>query len=145
MKKKIYLHTSDVGNIAALKQDIKFEIAACYDPISLSKMHQNEYGRIRNYSNDYHILVGQVRQDFCPWCGERPHIKKVRESNGLSYSQYCMWCPRCFSRGPTLNVSSEMETQKILVDEYTSFMEERYSWRLAWDHNLNIQGTSNEL
>lgn len=80
MRKHIYVHTSDLDVLRDINEDSAFERVCNYDRIEYSKIHTNGFGRIKTDNNYYHILVGQIKQKNCPWCGSECQMKKKTQS-----------------------------------------------------------------
>lgn len=139
MRKHIYLHTSNLEYIRDLRDDNLFQCPSEYDLKSVLKSHRNEYGRIKTNQNYYHILVGTIKQEGCPWCGYSVSLIKLKElTDGMImlHSRYCMQCNNCGARGPILNVNQVMEGDKILMETIESAERDRFELRRPWDENL---------
>ncbi len=132
MRKHIYLHTSNLNQLRDLRDDIKFEPTPHYPPDQLNLTHQNEYGRIKTHHNYYHIMVGQMKQENCPWCGSGCVLQKTSQGI-IKHSQYCMICISCGARGPILNVSQSMEYNPGEMEEITYLIKKRFETRRQWD------------
>lgn len=134
----IYLHTSNFENIPHLKNDSCFQPAYEYRPTEMFGLPRNEYGRIETKANYYHILIGQMPQFFCPWCGTEPEIiqtfKPDPEGTIPPPAQYQLICTKCGSRGPILNVNQFYSAESDEMAHYMDFMRQRYANRLPWDH-----------
>jgi hypothetical protein len=136
MRNHIYLHTSNLNIINKFKNDDLFQ--SCYEyPIhEIENLHPNEYGRIKTKHNYYHILVGQIRQENCPWCAAIPFIKRI-ENPGLTYTaEYCMQCQGCGARGPILYVNSMMNNDDKYMDEVRCLIKHKFKTRRQWDDGL---------
>ena len=133
MKKHIYLHTSNFNDIRDLREDRKFESVFEYPAHECSRSHRNEYGRIKTDDNFYHILVGQIPQEDCPWCGCFCKIEKVGESTMSSHSIFCMICTVCRARGPILSILKSLENDNLAIEEYQRMMKQRFESRRCWD------------
>ena len=136
MKKHFFLHTSDLENIKYIKEDIKFKLTFQYPEWELAKTHRNEYGRIETQQNYYHFLIGQMKQENCPWCGCGCNIEKVSESSIVSHARYCMICLYCGARGPVLNIAPTVENDPVAVEQYKMLIKQRFETRRPWDANL---------
>lgn len=136
MKRHIYLHTSNFEVTTHLNEDDQFESLPNYKPKEFLLLHQHEYGCIKTKQNFYHIILGNIKDDTCPWCNSPVELKKLGENKFTQYSHYCMKCPRCLSHGPILNVCFSAEQDQKYMDELFSFIKQRFSYRNSWDKNL---------
>lgn len=136
--KHIYLHTSNLENARALREDSNFEPTPHYDPIGMANLHRNEFGRIRTKQNYFHILLGKLYEENCPWCGCVPEIKKLGQPGlgemPIRMDQYCLQCRQCGSRGPILNINASIPEEHI--EEYYSMIRMRYVHRRSWDEGF---------
>ncbi len=132
----IYLHSSNLEQARILREDPYFQAPYEYGAYEMQRTHRNEYGRIRTPTTYYHILIGQIPQHNCPWCGIKPILKKIKESDGLSFSKYQLQCPKCEACGPTLNISPQQELNEKSMQWCTDWIQQRYQCRLPWDHKL---------
>lgn len=137
MREHFYLNSSNLEYIRKLKEDHQSEYVYEYDPISLSKAHQNEWGRIKTDYAYYHILLGHITPEGCPWCGAESTLTKIKMASTFSPAQYCLVCIQCGSRGPILNVFADIENNPIQMENIKSFMNQKYKARRAWDEGLN--------
>ena len=94
MKKHIYLHTSNLDYTKELRNDDSFECTHEYPTWEFSKTHRNEYGRILTDDNSYHILIGTISQENCPWCNGKANIRNILSTNPMC-SRYCIECENC--------------------------------------------------
>lgn len=136
MRKHIYLHTSNLEMVRDLREDNAFDPLYEYPPNEISRSFPNEYGRIKTLGNYYHIMLGQIQQDGCPWCSGPPEVIKLWGSTNTRYAAYCIQCMQCGSRGPVLNISSSAEENKEVYEEHINFMWQRYKRRRAWDDDF---------
>jgi len=135
MKNHIYLHTSNFENTRFIRNDESFFPPFNYTPQQYEKLLGNEYGIIETDDNYYHILVGSINQDGCPWCGGEAIVKKLFDGTKempIQHSIYCMECVRCRSRGPLLNLIGST----VDIEEYFEFMRNRYKRRLSLDSDF---------
>lgn len=133
MRKHIYLHTSNLDITKHLRDDHKFEIVPEYGIYEMQLSLRNEYGRIKTDQNYYHILLGAIQQEGCPWCASPSEIKKVRDSTEFSHAVYCMQCVGCGARGPLLNVSKSIEENEEAITHITQLLNDYFKTRRAWD------------
>ena len=134
--KHIYLHTSKMENTSVFRGDSDFESYPNYSILDKIKLLHKEYGRIKTNDAYYHILVGSIAQEGCPWCNGTPEIFKIGKSRGTGYTAYCIQCDTCGSRGPTLNITESIHLKDKDLDEYMEFMWNRYKFRKNWDNAL---------
>lgn len=134
MRKHIYLHFSNLDQLRELRNDDKFERPPeYYEWVGVQKAFRNEYGRIRTNQNYYHILVGHLEQDGCPWCGSPAEVVKLGNSRVLGFKTYCIQCIQCGSRGPTLNVSETSIENTEIFQDCMERLWHRYKHRRTWD------------
>ena len=134
----IYLHTSNLKHTRTLKEDPSFQPPFEYGAYELQHTHRNEYGRIKTPTTYYHILIGQILQHNCPWCGEWPVIQDITKENlhntPINCKKLCLECPKCQSRGPSFIMTEGLDescTHRII-----SYMKDRYQTRIPWDYKL---------
>lgn len=130
MKKHIYLHTSGLEQTKTLRDDPNFERPYEYTQIIKQRTFPNEYGRIKTRQNYYHILIGSMKQTGCPWCGNEPELIKTKKDQ--NFTTYCFTCPICLSKGPTLNIRNNLETEESM-EHFKEVMKHRYTHRRPWD------------
>lgn len=133
MKKHVYLHFSNFDQLQELRDDERFESSHEYDMFDAPKLFRNEYGRLRTYKNDYHVLVGGLEQENCPWCGSPAEVIKLWSPPSAGHTPYCIQCMRCGARGPSLIVAHTMETDKEMLDECMDMLWKGYKTRRPWD------------
>jgi len=136
MKKHIYLHSSNTDHTYDLRNDDRFESVPEYPRLEVAKTHQYEYGRIVTDKNYYHILIGKIPQENCPWCNGSVELFKISEGNIIEKSKFCLHCKICGSRGPILNLNPQMEHDRQVMAEMTDLMMQQYKNRKAWDSDL---------
>jgi hypothetical protein len=141
MRKHIYVHTSTQDYLRDINEDVEFESVAQYDPISSQKCYKNEYGRIKTKGNYYHIMIGEMKQENCPWCNSPAVLKKVYDgvSDTMTPSepdQYCMICTQCGSRGPLLNLNQHVVKDPKFMTYIEQCIKDRYESRRQWDSHL---------
>lgn len=153
MKKHIYLYFSNLEQLRDLREDEKFEPLHEYTVYEYPLALRNEYGRITTYQNYYHILVGRLEQEGCPWCGSpadvvklgNSRVVKLGNSRALGYTAYCIQCMQCGARGPALNVSETTHENTEMFHECMSLLWQRYKHRRAWDEGFENPYESNNL
>ena len=134
MGKHIYFHIGKLEYIKYLNGDPSFEISPEYECLEMGKRHRNEYGRLKSNGNFYHILVGQMQQEGCPWCGSPAKIIKLEcTSRAIGFSAYCIQCVGCSSRGPVLNLRDEDCLSEKFYEEGMDILLHRYKTRRTWD------------
>ncbi len=136
MPKHIYLYTSNLNHLRDLDEDRSFEHVWNYDQISLSKTHQNEYGKVKTKKNYYHIFVGRMRQKNCPWCNSQCEPNRIEKSDFCA--SYYMQCKNCGARGPVLSIASGKENDKDSMDLFINLLLNTFETRRPWDADLNI-------
>lgn len=138
--KHVYLHTSDHNSREIFKNEEKFAPPFEYPPLDYSKSLRNEYGRIESRGNYYHILLGKIPQERCPWCGIEPILRIITNQNNIPDPQipikmfYC--CPQCGSQGPVLHVNTAVQEDKKMMEHFKDFVRQRYADRRMWDADL---------
>ena len=144
MRKHIYLHTSNFNIINDLNEDDDFEKQYNYDPISFSKLHEYEIGRLKTDQNYYHIVLGNLKQENCPWCGGPAQVCSDFKCKIIQSSSYFIKCMQCGSTGPRLNVSESSEINKQEFEEVIDLLWQRYIRRRPWDDTfVNPYGNLN--
>lgn len=136
MRKHIYLYFSNLDQLRDLRDDEKFEPSHEYTIHNYNLILRNEYGRITTNANYYHILVGKLEQEGCPWCASPAEVVKLAVSNSLGFTVYCIQCMKCGARGPSLNISQTMHENPEMFDEYMKLLWQRYKHRRAWDEGF---------
>jgi len=132
MKKHLYFHSSNLEQIREIKKDANFEPYYEYGPMpDKMNQHQYEYGRIKTDTNYYHFIMGNPRQEGCPWCGGTAEIIEGITSS-ISPRKYCIQCMRCGARGPTLNVNTDQAENPEVV----ALLWQRFETRRTWDDSF---------
>lgn len=132
MRNHIYLNCA-LTSLRKLRDDINFEAAFEYEPIEAKpKLFQHEYGRIKTAQNYYHVLAGNPPQENCPWCNGPGEMIQLKTSDLTSHSVYCIQCMQCGARGPSLNVSKDMEINKTCFNECIALLWQRWKNRRTW-------------
>jgi len=132
--KHLYFHSSNFEYIKLLNIDELFEPVFQYSQSDLKNLIPNEYGRITTAYHCYHLIMGNIPQKECPWCGMKPVLKKLPDVNGMDYSSYCMQCPNCGSRGPVMKINPQVQIDERELERVKALISDRYSVRLPWDH-----------
>jgi hypothetical protein len=136
MRKHIYLHTSNLDYINELNEDESFERIFEYPPYEMHKGHEYEWGRIKTHKNYYHILIGNMPQEGCPWCGSPGKVVKLNSDS--DYSSYCIKCLKCRSQGPVIIIDNMVLKDEMAFAEYESLLYLQYKIRKSWDESLTI-------
>ena len=136
MRKHIYVHSSNLEYRRELRHADEFEGVPEYAAWEMPFTSQNEYGRIKTDAFYIHLLMGQMQQEGCPWCGSPPTFTKLSSSDGIRLSTYCMQCNHCGARGTVLNVNPHMEQKKETMDEVESILKHRFTQRIPWDKDF---------
>lgn len=143
MRKHLYLFTSNLDMTRELRKDVDFLEVHRYSSHEISKTHPYEWGRITTSGNYYHIIIGKMRQEGCPWCASPTKIKKISDAGegNRFYSVYCIQCMSCGSRGPYLNVTDTVEENTEAFGHIKDLMKQRYETRRYPDEDfLNPYG-----
>ncbi len=136
MKEHLYFQSSNLEYSRFLQDDVNFEPIHEYDLIDFQKITPYEWGRIKTGNNYIHLILGTILNNNCPWCKEEPYLKKVLDGDLFNFSQFCLVCPNCGSRGPVLNVRSDIEPKTIAFNQWFDLLNARYARRLSWDHGF---------
>jgi len=138
MRKHIYVHTSNLENASVMSSDESFQ--PVYEYINEVKdISRNEWGRFKTDQNYYHIMLGSIRNDNCPWCGSVPNLVELTERvdwPGQSKIKFCLECLNCGSRGPVNTLTFNDLTNFEAKDHVKEMIKARYSERKQWDHEL---------
>ncbi len=132
MRKHLYFYSSNLEYIKEFRDDDSFESVCQYPLEELKKCHKNEFGRIKTNQNYYHLLIGTIRNEGCPWCAAALEIDKI---NVTTFSdKYFLKCINCGARGPTAFINDLIfkDEEKWVLDRLKSIFE----YRLPWDHNF---------
>lgn len=133
MDNKMYVHTSNLKNTTHLQNLSNFQPAFSYG-ISEDAISPYEYGKIKVDDFFIHFLVGNIPQENCPWCSTKPILKEIKGIDCLNFDKYWMECPRCLSRGPTLNMSP-CQSEEI-INHFLQMVTDRYKMRGNWDRDI---------
>jgi len=133
VKKHIYLHSSKHEHKKNLREDPDFKSPFELDILERVNLLPNEYGRIVTKEVDYHILIGSLPHDNCPWCGHGGDLIQLPDSRSREFSSYCIQCRNCSSRGPVLNVRDNLNQSEEELKEYFEVIWQKYKWRRPWD------------
>lgn len=132
MREHIYLNCA-MDVLKKLRNDPNFEAAFEYEPYEARpRLMQHEYGRIKSAYNYYHILSGSIPQEGCPWCNSPAEVLKLWSPDLNNNSVYCIQCMKCGARGPSLNVSKEIESKSEFFHECMGLLWQRWKTRRAW-------------
>lgn len=139
MRKHIYLHTSIIPNIEHIDNDDLFEPTYNYNKFEFVNAHPNEWGRIKTKQNYFHIFVGQIRNltPKCHWCNNELSLIPLQNFNGNSFTQWCLQCTSCLSRGPSLNINDSIEKDSVEFEYLKALMQQRYTEIRQWDADIN--------
>jgi hypothetical protein len=140
MDNKMYVHTSDLKNTTYLKNLSNFQPAFGYG-IFENAISPYEYGRIKIDDFFINFLVGNIPQENCPWCSTKPILKEIKSTDCLNFDKYWMECPKCLSRGPTLDICPFLHEEEINV--LLQIVHERYKMRGNWDRDINVLKVKN--
>jgi len=133
MRKHLYFYVSNLEQTKEIRNDDRFEPVPEYDSYELPLTSRNEYGRIKTNQNYYHILVGKLEQEGCPWCGHFAQIVKVDEDVFMQRAIYCIQCTKCGARGPMLNIDVNVENNETVMSHFNDLLWTRYKHRRPWD------------
>lgn len=139
--KAVYLHTSDFNVAEILGQDPGFMPACEY--MMTHSLTRHEYGRILGYGAVFHYLIGNIRDDGCPWCGKEPRLKEILTTHPYMRS-FCLECTNCYSRGPGCSVRTDSLAENHVMDEMLKLMRMQYATRRQWDHKLKEEMRESE-
>lgn len=139
MRKHLYFYASNLEQVKALREDDQFESVHEYSSYEFQFALRNEYGRIKTNQNYYHLLVGGMQQEHCPWCGHFAQIIKVHEHVFMQRAIYCIQCTQCGARGPTLNIDTNVENDETVMSHFNDLLWSRYKHRRAWDDGFKNQ------
>lgn len=142
MRKHIYLHTSNLENAQEFSDDLCFEPAYMYCH-QIKNISPYEWGRIKTEAYYYHIMIGNIRNDNCPWCGSTPNLVELSEKAPFPMPDRVTFfyeCLNCGSRGPVnkihFNEIMDICLERQVKDEVKAKIKARYSERKQWDHDL---------
>lgn len=140
-KKHIYCNISDPSLSEFIKKDERFTPVHKYEGLALENAHENEWGIIETENNYFHIILGTVRQEKCPWCSGKVKVIKLPKKEACffgppQYDRYCLQCENCGSQGPILFNYPDIKTDQTYIDEIFDMLKQRYSVRRPWDDGL---------
>lgn len=141
MRKHIYLHTSNLTHASQIAKDKAFEPLCTYQNDILFKVYRNEFGRIKTSSNYFHIMLGTITDDNCPWCGSVPTLVDLNEPadwTGQARIKFYMQCLNCGSTGPVNTITFNDITDFEIKEHVKQMIKHKYSERKQWDHDLEI-------
>lgn len=137
--KHFYLHTSNHDLLTDLRLNKYFQSVYDYSSTTeIQKSHQNEIGKIKIDLSHYHIILGALNSNGCPWCAHAVELKQIYRPNSFNrdiagYDKYCMECPNCHSRGPIMNVCQQVIHHQDDMNEIKDMISQRYKFRRQWD------------
>jgi hypothetical protein len=129
MIRHIYVHTSYNGAIRALYRRMDFMAMGYYSVDQLEKCLPKEKGYADVGDVRLHVLVGQIDDPFCPWCGSEPIRIDEQSADKTSILRSFLLCKTCGSRGPLLDYN-------IIADDadfHDVTLQEHYLKKRAWD------------
>lgn len=134
MRNVIYLHTPHIKNKNFLKEDEQVEPAVRYSKVEYDKKHPNEWGQIHTRCTTYKILLGNLLQKGCVWCGGDLNLKKEKKAFPLECQAevdiFYLECIQCLSSGPKISL---LNTPMGFDEEYIrKRLESDYFQRLPW-------------
>ena len=137
MKNHLYFYCSNLDQTSHLHDYPDIKAVWQYSSHEMRKTFQNEYGRIQTSQNYYHLLVGRMPQEGCPWCGSPCQIIHLENINAdpipSLMTKYCIQCMQCGSRGPVLNINHPNLHPKEIMEEYKEILWQRFNNRRPWD------------
>lgn len=135
MSKHIYVNVPDITLTSYLRGNLIHPNE--YDPISFSKLHQYEFGKLHVGSNVYHFLLGKIinrqKETFCCWCSYPVKLveEKLEKPMPLeSIIRKFYECDHCGSRGPILNCRPNPNDAQEDWEE--DVIKNRYETRRDW-------------
>jgi hypothetical protein len=95
---------------------------------------------IKTHANYYHILVGRIPSNRCPWCGEESIIngEYIKESDlfYLRFYKCYMECPSCNSRGPLHKLKLSRDISEDTIPHIHELVKGIYSDRKTEDEHF---------
>lgn len=137
MKKHIYLHSSNLENMRALRDDADFQPLYGYPHDEAHRSSRHEYGRIKTRDNFYHILLGNMEQKGCPWCKGDVEVRNSITSVEFGWCAYWIQCDACGARGPKLNIVESITNDPKDMEEIMNLLWHRFNHRRQWDEDFH--------
>ena len=141
MKKHYYLHSPDIEIRNDLIKSKYLQHPMLYSIADFSDTHANEFGRFETHNAFYHILIGQIKNENCPWCDGIVDVIEVSKTVilGMINLSLTVRCSNCHSQGPekTFCLSEKMYADSTCISEVYSLLKEKYMNRKTFlDHIL---------
>lgn len=140
MTKKIYLHSPNLEHMRILKESVDFTPVVHYGNHEYANLLPNELGKFQMGGYELRILLGNLRNRSCPWCGNDPEFKVLETCSSdskvfpLTHTKYCMECKFCGSRGPTTTlVNTKNRQSEDYINVTHELVSATYMNKLAWD------------
>jgi hypothetical protein len=92
---------------------------------------REEYGKLalKNGIN-LRLLYDTGIETACPWCGfPEPEIIKHESRSGF-FDRLFAQCPKCYARGPLLNVNQQTLTNEEAFNEFKEIAKQRWAVRI---------------
>lgn len=135
MNKHIYVNVPNLKNAPELSDDL-IPVPE-YDHISLSKLHQYEFGKLNIGSHVYHFLLGKIinrdKPTYCAWCSYPVRLIELKDENTMpphDLTRKFYGCDNCGARGPVLNYRSDYV--RFEIDLADAMVKNRYETRRDW-------------
>lgn len=137
MTKHLYLNSSNL-DYTKIFHDMK-GFRPLYDYIyTIRNAHSNEWGKFVIDDIHIHILLGNIKQKSCPWCGTKPVLKKLSKDDS-SVSSYCMHCPQCLCNGPVLKINTQIEKDLDYMQYFKQLIEDKFYKVKSWDADIKFE------
>lgn len=130
MIKHIYVNSS-LENRHELYDSKRFIQISDYDPLSRSKMLQNEIGMINIGNTIIHFLGGKIFSKNCPWCEGPPEIMEGSPFP-VNFKNLWIQCKECGARGPKITISIPLLESKEYRNVLVDLLWQKWSDRKAW-------------
>lgn len=139
-----YINIKDYKLFDEIKQLENFQPFYLYYLEERKMGFQHEIGRLRYDNFHVHILLGNMPNSGCPWCGAPGEMKKIYSS--YLYDQYQIVCINCGARGPTLKVIPEMginpDTNALIEERMQHQFKNTRTWEVdfknPYDESTNL-------
>lgn len=92
---------------------------------------REEYGKLSLKNGmQLRLIYDTGRETACPWCGfPEPEIIRHESHSGF-FERFFAQCPKCFARGPLLNVNQQALANEEVFNEFKEMVKQRWAVRL---------------
>lgn len=132
--KELYFYSSRLEYASLLHDCDEFNRSYCLPKSEYDRVHPNEYGYFQFDNIRLRLVIGNLLEFKCTWCGCVPEVHYTKTERPFPLEKeykFFVKCPSCKSQGPEKFILIENE---IMLDYAKEFIKQDYMRKLPWDH-----------